>query len=286
MKYTLILLATLLPWLSSAEIVAHKKIDDGGTGPYKAIVASESELPDYVIYRPINVQQAAKAAGQLPLIVFANGACSDSSLEYERMLTEIASHGYLIMTLGPIQHVAHDRPMKQSTNEQMPRAIDWMTAQNKRTDSDYFNAVELAHIAYAGHSCGGAQLLDMAAEPRVSTYMMFNSGIGDMTMARADRSSLLKLHAPVVYLVGGESDVAYKNALLDYERIAHVPVALANAINGGHSGTFAEPNGGSFARMALHWLNWQLKGQQADSAVFLQADLREFPGWTMQSKQF
>ncbi|WP_018983632.1 poly(ethylene terephthalate) hydrolase family protein [Salinimonas chungwhensis] len=286
MKTASTLLLYCLTFSVAAEIVDQKTIDDGGSGPFKAIATSESSLSDYVVYRPKDLQSAAKQQHALPLIVFANGGCNDTSLPFERMLSEVASQGYLVVALGAMQRSLDDRTLKKSPNEQMPQAIDWAQSQNKTESSVYYNNIDTAHVAFAGQSCGGAQVLAMADEPRVTSYLMFNSGIGDMTMADADQQSLQLLHAPTLYLIGGESDVAYENALKDYQRITNVPVAFANAINAGHSGTFEEANGGAFARMALKWLDWQLKGKKENSAVFLKSDLSDFPGWTMKSKNF
>ena len=115
---------------------------------------------------------------------------------------------------------------------------------------------------------------------------MYNTGIGNMTMAGASRDLLKNFHGPVIYIVGGEPDVAYPNALMDYKRIDNVPVALANLVNGGHMGTFAEKFGGSFARMAIDWLDWQFKEKNGNSKLFLEKDLSSYPGWTMDSKNF
>jgi hypothetical protein len=79
---------------------------------------------------------------------------------------------------------------------------------------------------------------------------MFNSGIGDMTMAGAGKASLKALHAPIIYIIGGRSDIAYANAELDYERINHIPVVVTNQ-DSGHMGTFGEEFGGAFSKIAL-----------------------------------
>lgn len=286
MKTACVLLLYCLTFSVTAEILDKKTIDNGGSGPFKAIAASESSLPDYVVYRPKDLQSVAKKQQALPLIVFANGGCNDTSYPFERMLSEVASHGYLVVALGSLQRRLDDRTLNKSPNQQMPQAIDWAQSQNQAASSAYFNKIDMAHVAFAGQSCGGAQVLAMADDPRVTSYLMFNSGIGDMTMAEADQESLQQLHAPTLYLIGGESDVAYENALKDYQRITRVPVAFANAINAGHSGTFEEPNGGAFAQMALKWLDWQLKSKNENSAVFLKNDLKAFPNWTMKSKNF
>ncbi|MCC9168808.1 hypothetical protein [Pontibacter harenae] len=145
--------------------------------------------------------------------------------------------------------------------------------------------VDLDKIAVGGQSCGGAQVMRIADDKRIKTYMMFNSGMGDMTMAGANKESLQLLHGKVIYIEGGESDVAYNNALMDYDRINHVPVVFANHLTAGHGGTFAEKHGGSFARMTIDWLDWQFKAKD-NSHVFTEKDLTDYPGWTVKSKNF
>ncbi len=285
MKRIVLCFIFLIPMACVSGVEKSKTIDDGGSGPYKAIAATEKTLRDYVVYRPEDIA-SAKQDAPLPVVVFANGGCNDTSLPFERMLSEIASHGYIVIALGAMQNSLDDRTLNKSPNEKMPEAVDWIAEQTTSEQSEYYQATNLDKIAYAGQSCGGAQVLAMAGDPRIETYLMFNSGIGDMTMSEADRNSLNQVHAPIIYLIGGESDVAFDNAQLDYERLKQVPVAFANAIDGGHSGTFEEPYGGSFAKMALKWLDWQLKGQETNAQVFLKGQLDSFPGWTMKAKHF
>ncbi|MCW9706062.1 poly(ethylene terephthalate) hydrolase family protein [Fodinibius salsisoli] len=271
--------------ISVAQVEDSKIVDNGGSGDYKAIAAKEATLPNYVVYRPENLEVAAEE-GLLPVMVFANGGCSNTSISHERVLSEIASHGYIVIAIGALQKTPGGGENSSTEATMLTDAIDWVADQNKDKESAYYNNVDLDDIASGGQSCGGAQVLAVASDPRIETYMMFNSGIGDMSMAGADRESLPDVHAPIVYIVGGPSDVATSNAELDYERIDHVPVAFANLMEGGHMGTFGEEYGGSFSRMSLKWLDWQLKGQDGSSDVFLEGDLSDFSGWTMKAKSF
>ena len=263
-----------------------KIIDKGGSGSYPAVALTETSLPDHVVYRPQNVRYACKTEGRLPVVIFANGGCNDTSVAHERVLNEIASHGYIVIALGEMQMRLDDRVIRKAPDERMYEAMDWIVAENANPASDYFQCVDTANIAVGGQSCGGAQVINVAADARVKTYLMYNSGIGDMEMAGASRKKLKNFHGPVLYIVGDDEDVAYKNALKDYDRIKNVPVALANLKDGGHMGTFAEPFGGSFARIALQWLDWHLKGRVSNSVVFLNNQLADYPGWTVQAKRF
>ncbi|MBE7326225.1 alpha/beta hydrolase, partial [Nocardioides sp. Y6] len=60
-------------------------------------------LPDFVVYRPEKLKKAVKKEGLLPLMVFANGACANTSITHERVLSEIASHGYIVVAIGALK---------------------------------------------------------------------------------------------------------------------------------------------------------------------------------------
>ena len=283
-----ILIATLcmMPYLCSAKIIDSKVLDNGGNGPFNAVVTSDSSLENYVIYRPKDLLTTVNSSSKLPLVVFANGGCMDTSYPFQHMLSNIASHGYVVIALGKMQYSLDDRQLNKASNAMIPKAIDWATAQTANPLSEFFQKLDLNKIAIAGQSCGGAQLLATATDKRVSSYLMFNSGIGDMTMADANEQSLKNLHAPIIYLVGGPTDIATDNAKLDYQRINHVPIVFANHQTAGHSGTFEQPHGGSFSTLAIKWLDWQLKNNDSNASLFLSSQDTSFPHWDIKAKQF
>lgn len=281
----LISLLCLFTLCNHAQIIKTKIIDNGGSGPYKSFAVTEKTLPDFVVYRPENLPNAVKKEGKLPILVWANGGCMNASIHHERLLSEVASHGYIIVAIGALQMTVEERTHKPTEDEKLLDAIAWITQKADDNKSDYYNIVDLNKIAAGGQSCGGAQTMKVAGDKRIKTYMMFNSGMGDMTMAGASTNSLKNLNGKIIYIVGGESDVAYKNALLDYDRITAVPVAFTNLVQGGHGGTFNEEYGGSFSKMTLDWLDWQFKDKD-NAALFLNNKLSDFMGWTIKSKNF
>lgn len=268
-----------------AQVVKTKVIDNGSNGNYKSIAVTEKFLPDFVVYRPKNINEAVKKEGKLPVLVWANGGCMNSSIHHERLLSEVASHGYIIIAIGKLQMTVEERVHEHTPDDELLKAIDWISKQANLKGTDYYKNVDLEKLAAGGQSCGGAQTFRIAQDSRIKTYLIFNAGMGDMTMAGASTKSLKNLHGKIVYIIGGESDVAYANAILDYDRIENVPVAFANHKTAGHGGTFAQEFGGSFASMALDWLDWQFKGKDK-TAIFLKNDLSKYPGWTMKAKGF
>lgn len=286
MRSLIMALGVLLCGSLGAQPLKVKTVDNGGTGMFKAIAVKEAGLPDFVIYRPKDLMHAHARCNELPLLMFANGACVDTSIAYERMLTEIASHGYIVVAIGEMQDVQGDRVESHTESSELKRGLDWILLQNETRGSEYYHHIDTAHIAAAGHSCGGAQVLANAADPRLKSYLILNAGMGDMEMAGASRRSLPNVHGPILYIVGGPGDVAYANGQKDYDRIDHVPVALADHPASGHGGTYGAPYGGDYGRLVIDWLDWHMKGKRENAAIFLDGKLGGYEGWSIKAKNF
>ena len=98
------------------------------------------------------------------------------------------------------------------------------------------------------------------------------------------KAALEKLHTPIIYILGGPSDIAYANGVDDFSRLK-VPAFLAN-LDVGHGGTFLDANGGREASVAVSWLDWQLKGDAVAAKRFVGADcgLCKDPDWKVEAK--
>lgn len=261
--------------------------DYGGSGPYKAVAVREQSLTDFVVYRPINMDGAMVQEKQkLPVLVFCNGGCMDTSIGYENMLIDIASYGYLVVAIGELQMFAQHDKEQHTPSSMVKKALDWISQQAKDSNSSYYNKIDSDHIAAAGHSCGGAQVLANAADLRLKTYIILNAGMGTMSMADADSKSLKNLHVPILYLTGGKTDVAWPNAQMDYKAIKKVPVVLADNTQSGHGGTYGQPNGGANSRMVRAWLDWHLKGNKEPEKLFIDGDLTGYDSFTIMHKNF
>ena len=77
-------------------------IEDGGTGPYKAVALGEETLPKFTIYRPRHLDNFGPGQ-KLPVLLWGNGGCADSSAMHKLFLNEIASHGFIIFAVGPFE---------------------------------------------------------------------------------------------------------------------------------------------------------------------------------------
>jgi uncharacterized protein YciI len=264
-------------------------VEDGGTGPFHALMISDASLPTHTIFRPEDLSPFG-AKEKLPIIAWGNGACANSPWEHVNFLSEVASHGFLVIAIGPMPKEG-ERGRGSSKSSQLIDAINWAIAQNGDKASPYFNKIDVSKIAVSGMSCGGLQTLETAPDPRVTTAVICNSGlfVNPSTamggMPNLPKSQLAKLHTPTLYILGGEKDIAYANGMDDFKTINHVPVFVAN-MDVGHGGTYAQPHGGEFAKVATAWYQWQLKGDKEAAKMFSgnPAGLSKNPLWKFEKK--
>ncbi len=270
--------------------VKSRIVEGGGTGAFKAVMKEEPSLPAHTVFAPQDLSAFSKKKG-LPVLVWGNGACTDSPWEHFKFLNEIASHGYLVIATGHIPMVEEPYRGPMSTTEQQIASIDWAFAQNADPSSPYYQKIDVKHICAAGMSCGGLQTLYNCADKRITTLMICNSGlfnqqnahqaVGGMPMP--PKSKLEEIHTPIIYILGGETDIAYGNGMDDFHRIKHVPACAVN-YPVGHGGTYRQPHGGEFTVPALAWLNWQLKGDSKAARMFRGSNplLLQRQGWTLE----
>ena len=283
-------------WWQMTEIVAgsvtkSKIVEEGGTGPYKAIMEEIAGLPAHTVFMPQDLSKFDKK-NPLPVLVWGNGACTNSPWEHFKFLNEIASQGYLVLATGfiPMEEEAYRGP--QSTPEQQIESIDWAFAQNSDKNSPLYGKINTKAICISGMSCGGLQTLFNCKDKRITTYMICNSGLfinpsGAMAgMPMPTKDQLKQVHGPILYILGGETDIAYQNGMDDFHRINHVP-AMAINLPVGHGGTYRQPHGGEFRFPAIAWLNWQLKGDKEAAKMFQgeKCGISQREGWTVEKNK-
>jgi len=280
-------------------------VGDGGTGAYKAVLTGEESLKTHTIFRPRDLSPFG-GPRLLPIVAWGNGACANSATEFRNLLSEIASHGYLIVAIGPpaasIDLVA---AQGSTTTSQLFDGIDWAVKENSRAESVYFGKIDTQKIAVMGMSCGGLQALEASADPRITTTIIWNSGAfihpptftpppataggppPAFSMPSVSKDDLKKIHSPILYVTGTKG-IELENAKDDYSRINQVPIMIAIRDGAQHyEGTiYRAPNAGDYGRYGTAWLDWQLKGDRTAAQSFLGSPcgLCRDPKWTVKTK--
>lgn len=313
-------------------------VEEGGTGPYKAIMMEEASLTTHTIFRPQDLSKFDKK-NLLPIIVWGNGGCANSPSGHVNFLNEVASQGFLIVAIGPsnYQQIEAPRPgqtgdvprmgggmpggmggqrpqgapqggmgggmprmggmgggmpqmgggMSMGDPEGLKQALEWAIAQNADKNSPYYGKLDIDNIAAAGMSCGGLQALHMSDDARIKTILVMNSGYFG-TDESEDKASLAKLkQKSIIWILGGSTDIAWENGNDDFKRMAGTMPACLVSLDGiGHGGTYMQPNGGDYAKVAGAWLKWWLKGDKEASTMFTGSEpgVSKMAGWMIERK--
>ena len=277
-----------------------------GSGPYKAIMAVESGLSAHVAYYPANI--AALGNRKLPVVIWGNGSCLYAGNRYRSFLTEIASHGYLVIAGGPMGPVELEvgpqsnpaprqgGPGRGARGEQpegrgargqaaaagtpatpsrvtvplLKEAVDWAFAQNAAADGRFHNRLDLDWVVSMGHSCGGGLAVQLATEdPRINGVGIWFSGAGLAGAAGAEPTSLARMRGPVL-LITGESqlDIAYESGRKTFEALNHLPIFYGWQDGLQHIGTFGARDGGDTGVIATKWLEWITRKDQKAGKLF------------------
>ncbi len=295
------------------------------TGPYNVVMNTDKSLPGHTIFRPVDpavikgkLPVVAVAHGgcydvgnfssrysyeiaSYGFLVIANGNISTELEEAtEEVVTAVCKARAMPQKASSID-LATKLPPHQLTRcktDKLFKAIDWAIKQNSKKDSIYFSRIDADAIAVMGTSCGALQALDASQDSRIKTVVFINSGIMRTGIPEGDEVKkimdfldlpgpdlLKKLRTPVIYIIGGPTDIAYENAETDFKEIEDVFIFKANH-NVGHGGTFFEPHGGKFAEAATQWLLWHLKKKKDASYFFLgkKCKICTDPEWKVERK--
>jgi hypothetical protein len=285
-----------------------RTIEDGGTGPYKAIAVANSGIPTHTIYRPKDLSAFGEKE-KLPILAWGNGGCANSSTGHQNYLSELASHGYLILAIGPLQagggRGTGGGPAPGGGSNQLLDAVNWAIAQNANPQSAYYRKVDTSKVGVFGHSCGGLQALEVSADPRVKTTLVVDSGILNSPGAAPGAAGPRGAGGPGGAAGGAPGGAARGGAgggnlpgmpplAKDHLAKLHSPtfyllggetdIAYANGMDDfkriekipvfvankgvGHGGTFNQPHGGDWAMASVAWLQWQFKGDAEAGKLF------------------
>jgi dienelactone hydrolase len=278
---------------------AWRRTPYGGTGPSPAVRIEDPTLPTHTLYHP------GVLSGRLPVVLWANGGCRNTSVEFTRFLGEVASRGYIVVAVGrndvPFALFGPNDPtpapgqppLATKGGEVVVAGLDWLAKENARKGSRYYRKVDLTKVAALGQSCGGGQAWAAAKDPRIKAVAAMNSnfpsarsGVGPGGAAPADGWTVEKLAIPAAYFIGGPGDVAYTPSLASYAATpADAMVIKANLPVAGHTGAYAGPNM-DWVTAVVGWLDWQLKGDPKAKALFAGPDcgLCSNPQWWFEAK--
>ncbi len=269
--------------------VAVPQIGAPPSGPYRVVIEHDPGLATHTIYRPSEL-----VMDRHPVLVWGEGGCAKNGLMFPEYLSEIASHGVVVIADGPPVPRAAGAPdpgaAGGAANAAAPpanapngrgrpggppadpttmingtalvAALDWLAAESAAAGSRFYGKVDVERVAAMGMSCGGLMSYGASSDPRIVTVGIWNSGLFPNDKDPTANARIYDgLRGSAIIVTGGESDIAYENGKRDFELMpAKVPTFYGVYPSVGHGGTYAEDNGGAYGIAAVAWLKWQLMG--------------------------
>lgn len=336
MRKSFLLVAICIAMAINAGAQNESIIEDGGSGPYKAVMTSDASLTTHTIFRPKDISKFGKG-NLLPILLWGNGGCAKSCSGHVNFLNDVASQGFFIVAIGPMP-APREAARPGQTGGGMPQgggapaggrmpqmgggapagggmpqmgggmpqmgggapagggmsmgdpadlkiALEWVIAQNADKTSPYYGKLDIENIAAAGMSCGGLEAIRMSDDARIKTIMVMNSGLfNDGT----DKGLLAQMkQKSVIWILGGPSDIAYENGMDDFKRMSGSMPAFICSLDGiGHGGTYMQPFGGDYSKVAGAWLKWWLKNDKEAGMMFTgdECGLSKLENWTVDRK--
>jgi len=168
-----------------------------------------------------------------PVFIWGPGAGTGPS-NYDFHLRRIASHGFVVYS-------------ETSTNSgaEMTAAINWLTTENNRPASPYYQKLDLSRLAAGGHSRGSVATFAIASDTRLRTTIHVAGGSFDGQGSR-------NLRKPAAYICGADDNTATPNCRNDYTATT-TPVFFTVITGADHIYTAREGLGSIVA-----WLRWHL----------------------------
>jgi hypothetical protein len=200
-----------------------QQIGNPPSGPFPVVVEHDPGLATHTIYRPRELSM-----DEHRVLVWGEGGCAKNGLMFPEYLSEIASHGFVVIADGPPIARPAGAPraggggpppgggagppadrFTMVNGTALVAAMDWLEGESKNRNSRFYGKVNVERIAAMGMSCGGLMSYGASNDSRVATVGIWNSGLFEDERNAAIYAGI---HGSVIIVTGGESDVAYATA--------------------------------------------------------------------------
>jgi hypothetical protein len=231
-----------------------------GPGPFETSIVMNIPPDDGWVVHPTDLG----ADGLLhPIFLWGPGGGAAPSNYEDYLLRPIASHGFVVFSA-----------VSTGNGQEMIAGLDWLVAENERSDSPFYQKLDTAKVGAGGHSQGSVTTFAAAPDKRILTTIHVAGGSFDGNGPAA-------LSGPTAYICGETDTLATGNCMRDY-MVTTVPVFYTLMSDVGHIPAADE---GSAAIIA--WLRWQLGGEEDRRSNFIGPDCDFCTGkWVSQTKNW
>jgi len=240
-------------------------------GPYAAMtVTNTGPGGTYTIYRPTEL---APGGAKNPIVGWMSGGGSTPS-QYT-LLPHLATHGFVVVASNTSPALGDEEKL----GKEIMAGIEWVLAENMKSESAYHDKVDPTKLASMGYSMGALATTTIGSDPRLTTTVHISGG--NMTTDR-----IKMLHAPAAFLCGASGvDIAGANCATDFDA-ATAPVFYGVFNGGDHVGVRTQPYADRIQLVVTGWLRWQLMHDTSLATMFVgdQCTVCKDSNWTVKQK--
>jgi hypothetical protein len=234
-----------------------KVTDTDGPGPFETSVDLRSgPRGQSGVFRPDELGQDGLLH---PVFIWGCGGMAMPS-SYMEELTQIASHGFVVV--AEVSNIGDD-------GAPLLAALDWVLAENERSDSEFYHKLDTSRIGLGGHSIGSVNAFLAGPDPRWKSTLHVAGGsldnVNDPSAPTTGKGGKALIH-PTAYICS-ESDL-FGNVEKTEKDYANTTVPVFFTIMAGteHIGAVGEG-----LPVIIAWLRWQLGDEEERRADFLDA---------------
>ena len=183
--------------------------DRDGTGPHKVVIETNSAqgIKCGTIYRPADLRGTEK----YPIFVWGEGGCSQDGYSNVAAMAEIAS--WDTSSSRTVRRAAPNACSGGQDGKAFLDYLTWAIAENGKSCSAYYQALDTTKIAADGFSCGG-----LMSENVLRRCALLRHRNHQQRPDEREQQPLQQIHTPWKIMNGGSSDIAYENGLRDYQQ--------------------------------------------------------------------
>ena len=102
-------------------------------GPHQDYTVVRSDTPGLLEHTLLRPRELSRLRFQMPIVVWGNGGCRNSNMEFNYFLTQFASYGYFVIANGPPGNAFDPLEvtgMVRPDSSKLTAAISWAIRQN------------------------------------------------------------------------------------------------------------------------------------------------------------
>ena len=182
-----------------------------------------------------------------PVFIWGPGG-GTTPASYASLMSRIASHGFVV----------YSQVSRGANGSEMVAAMNWLTSENNRAGSPYYQKLDLDKIGVGGHSYGSNSAMMAARDQRVKAFV-HTAGSAFRGDGRARN-----LRVPSAFICGQNDPTAnVTDCRTDYSQTT-APVFFTIMAGETHLST---PRAG--LPVVVAWLRWHLGGESERRSSFL-----------------